>query len=105
MCVCVCGTLAAGAVVSQEEDDFVMVDRTSNTNLRHWTTALGYWACFMDGPQRVVVFSADQGINSHVFGGHSERPQLDVTMSLNAVVVSLVNDDFGREIATIGLTP
>ena len=90
--------------MSEDEEGFLVVGRTTGTVLKRWAAALGYWACFVDGPQRVAVFSESEDIISRVFGEHQEeRSQLDVTLSLSAVVVSLVNDELGQEIATIGL--
>ena len=83
-----------------------MVDQTADgAELRRYTTIQGCCTCFMDGPQRVAVFSRDEEVSCRVFSGHgAEISQLDAIMSLNAVVVSLINDDIGQEIATIGLT-
>ena len=65
----------------------------------------GYWTCFMDGLQRLLVFSMTDNIKSRVFDTQSvECPQLDLSLSLSTVMLSLVNDKVGREVATVGIT-
>ncbi|KAL5484369.1 hypothetical protein EMCRGX_G020850 [Ephydatia muelleri] len=65
----------------------------------------GHWTCFMDGPQRVLVFSVTNDIKNCVFGTQAtEHPQLDLIFSFKSVILSLVNDHVGQEIATIGVT-
>lgn len=59
----------------------------------------------MDGPQRVLVFSVTNDIKNCVFGTQAtEHPQLDLIFSFKSVILSLVNDHVGQEIATIGVT-
>ena len=81
-------------------------DRTaSKDTLSKDNSAESYWTCFMDGPQRAIVFSMTDDIKSRVFGTQAvECPQLDISLALRTVMLSLVNDDMGQEVATIGVT-
>jgi len=65
----------------------------------------GYWVSFLDGLQRVILFTPD----SYVYN-ISQRPSLvervntRLTASLLAVGLSLVDDNESREVAYLGLT-
>ena len=64
----------------------------------------GYWVSFQDGLQRTVLFTARKGVSNHVLmGNRTEQPSVDITLSLIAVGLSLVNDVKGTEIAYIGI--
>ena len=59
---------------------------------------------FQDGLQRTILFTANQDVSNHVLmGNRTEQPSIDVTLSLIAVGLSLVNDVKGTEIAYIGI--
>ena len=68
-----------------------------------------YWVSFRDGVQRIVLFTADRQVHDNVKdvleGTKTERAHLDVSLSLNALGVSLVNDELGMEVAYIALPP
>ena len=58
----------------------------------------------MDGLQRVVLFTANEAIQKHILEGNkTERAHLELTLSLSAVGISLVNDLKRLEVAYIGL--
>lgn len=65
----------------------------------------GYWVSFLDGLQRVIVFTPDTYVYKI-----AQRPSLverttaSVTIELLAMGLSLVNDIDGREVAYLGLT-
>lgn len=65
----------------------------------------GYWVSFLDGLQRVVIFTPDAYVYKI-----SQRPSLverataSITANLLAMGLSLVNDIESREIAYLGLT-
>ncbi len=68
------------------------------------TGGCGYWVSFRDGLQRVVLFTTDKTLRQHILEGNKlERPQVNLTVSLKSVGVSLVNDLLGLEIAYIGI--
>ncbi len=61
---------------------------------------------FLDGLQRVVLFTTSHTVWCHVMGGQkSERANLEVILSLSEVGLSLVNDERGIEVAYIGIRP
>lgn len=75
-----------------------------NAANRHGPT--GYWVSFLDGLQRVILFTTSHEIWQYVMGGQrTERANTEVTLSLNAVGLSLVNDEKGLEVAYIGIPP
>lgn len=65
----------------------------------------GYWVSFLDGLQRVIIFTPDCYVYKI-----SQRPSLaertsaSVTANLLAMGLSLVNDIDGKEVAYLGLT-
>ena len=64
----------------------------------------GYWISFQDGLQRTVLFTSSKEIRDRVLmGNKSEQPTVDVTLSLIAVGLSLVNDVKGIEVAYVGI--
>ncbi len=67
---------------------------------------VGYWVSFLDGLQRVILFTTSHEVWSHVMGGQkTERASTEVTLSLSEVGLSLVNDERGVEVAYIGIRP
>lgn len=78
----------------------------ANIYLHFRRGTVGYWISFQDGLQRTVLFTASKEINDRVLrGSKTEKPSVDVTLSLIAMGVSLVNDVKGLEIAYIGIPP
>jgi len=60
----------------------------------------------MDGLQRVVLFTASTSIWHNVFDGQkTEKAQMEISLSLRDVGLSLVNDERGLEVAYIGIPP
>ena len=59
---------------------------------------------FQDGLQRTILFTTNKDVSNHVLmGNRTEQPSVDITLSLIAVGLSLVNDVKGTEIAYIGI--
>lgn len=65
----------------------------------------GYWVSFLDGLQRVIIFTPDAYVYKI-----SQRPSLvertstSLTARLQAIGLSLVNDIEAKEVAYLGLT-
>ena len=65
----------------------------------------GYWVSFLDGLQRVIIFTPDAYVYKI-----AQRPSLvertstSVTVDLLAMGLSLVNDIESKEVAYLGLT-
>ena len=54
--------------------------------------------------QRILLFSTDTVLRQHILDGNTlERASLGLTLSLQSVGVSLVNDDLGLEVAYVGI--
>ncbi len=52
----------------------------------------------------MILFTTDAVLSQHILEGNRlERAQMDLTLSLQSVGVSLVNDILGREVAYIGI--
>ncbi|XP_064396100.1 intermembrane lipid transfer protein VPS13C-like isoform X3 [Halichondria panicea] len=68
---------------------------------------VGYWVSFLDGLQRVILFTTSHEVWSHVMGGQkTERASTELfSLSLREVGLSLVNDERGLEVAYIGIRP
>lgn len=67
---------------------------------------IGYWISFLDGLQRVILFTTSEEVCQHVIGGNkTERANTDISLSLEEVGLSLVNDHKGLEVAYIGIPP
>ena len=65
---------------------------------------LGYWMVFRDGQQRVLLFTTNNELKKVIMSGNQEeRPKLNVTVSLQSIGISLVNDTLGLEVAYIGI--
>ncbi len=65
----------------------------------------GYWKSFIDGIQRVVIFTPDEGVIDRIKAANSySQPLLDVCLSLEFVGVSLVDNRKKRELAYISLS-
>ena len=64
----------------------------------------GYWMSFIDGLQRVLIFTPDEGVIQHIKAVNSYSvPLFEVSLSLRAVGVSLVDNDKKRELAYIAV--
>lgn len=65
----------------------------------------GYWKSFIDGIQRVVIFTLDGGVIDRIKAANSySKPLFDVSLSLEFVGVSLVDNRRMRELAYISLS-
>nr|XP_032824603.1 vacuolar protein sorting-associated protein 13C-like isoform X1 [Petromyzon marinus] len=63
------------------------------------------WACFLDGLQRCLLFTADVAVVARAQDAPLvERARSRVALSLQALGLSLVNDDAKQEISFIGIT-
>jgi len=66
---------------------------------------LGYWVSFLDGIQRVIIFTPDAYV--YKIAQHpslAERTNATITASLLSMGLSLVDDIGSREVAYLGLT-
>jgi len=73
-------------------------------SLAYRPAKLGYWVCFRDGLQRVLFFTVDPFQCDRILQGtNMQRVNMDLTLSLESVGVSLVNDTRGLEVAFIGI--
>ncbi|GFT91712.1 vacuolar protein sorting-associated protein 13 [Nephila pilipes] len=64
-----------------------------------------YWVSFLDGMQRVLLFTDDLALATAAQeAGELERIEQEVTISLQGVGVSLVNNDTKAEILYVGMT-
>ncbi len=60
---------------------------------------------FRDGQQRVLLFTTNRALKDIIVGGdQEERPKYNVTVTLQSIGISLVNDMLGMEVAYIGIT-
>ena len=54
----------------------------------------------------MILFTTSHDVWQYVMGGQrTERANTEVTLSLNAVGLSLVNDEKGLEVAYVGIPP
>ncbi|GIY23535.1 vacuolar protein sorting-associated protein 13 [Caerostris darwini] len=64
-----------------------------------------YWVSFLDGMQRVLMFTDDlAAATAAQEAGELERIEQEITLSLQGVGISLVNNDTKAEILYIGMT-
>ncbi|XP_052457976.1 intermembrane lipid transfer protein VPS13C isoform X3 [Carassius gibelio] len=64
-----------------------------------------YWVSFLDGRQRVLIFTEDVGIVSKAQQAEAlEQSQQEVNISLKNLGLSLINNDIRQEIAYVGIT-
>ena len=64
----------------------------------------GYWKSFIDGLQRVLVFTRDEEVLDQIVAADSvSQNNVDVSLSLKSVGVSLVDNKRKREVAFIGI--
>ena len=65
----------------------------------------GYWVSFLDGLQRVIMFTPDAYVYKIAQRPSLiERTNISVTADLLAIGLSLVNDIDSKEVAYLGLT-
>ena len=64
-----------------------------------------YWKTFIDGLQRTLIFTPDEGVIDRIKAGSSYSvPQVEVSLSLRAIGLSLVDNHKKRELAYIAAT-
>ncbi|KAA0723284.1 Vacuolar protein sorting-associated protein 13C [Triplophysa tibetana] len=64
-----------------------------------------HWVSFLDGRQRVLIFTEDVGIVTKARQAEElEQFQQEVNISLQNLGLSLINNDLGQEIAYVGIT-
>ncbi|XP_062515201.1 intermembrane lipid transfer protein VPS13C-like isoform X4 [Corticium candelabrum] len=64
-----------------------------------------YWASFLDGLQRVLLFTNDKRVvEKATETEHVERPDLEISFALQGVGIALVNNYRGVTAAYIGIT-
>jgi len=65
----------------------------------------GYWIVFRNGQQRVLLFTTNSELKEVIVSGsNEERPKYNLSVSLQSIGLSLVNDTLGLEVAYIGIT-
>ena len=65
----------------------------------------GFWRSFIDGIQRVVVFTPNEGVIDQIKAENSySQPLFEVSLSLQTVGLSLVDNQKKRELAYIALS-
>ena len=65
----------------------------------------GHWKSFIDGLQRVLVFTMDQDVLDRIVAADSvSQNNIDVSLTLKSVGLSLVDNKRKREVAFIGIT-
>ena len=65
----------------------------------------GFWRSFIDGIQRVVVFTPNEGVIDRIKAENSySQPLFEVSLSLQTVGLSLVDNQKKRELAYIALS-
>lgn len=64
-----------------------------------------HWVSFLDGRQRVLIFTEDVGIVTKARQAEElEQFQQEVNISLRNLGLSLINNDIRQEIAYVGIT-
>ncbi|XP_053128095.1 intermembrane lipid transfer protein VPS13C isoform X2 [Hemicordylus capensis] len=64
-----------------------------------------HWVSFLDGRQRVLLFTDDVGLVSKARQAEEmEQPDQEINVSLHSLGLSLVNNDSKQEISYIGIT-
>ena len=65
----------------------------------------GHWVSFLDGLQRVLLFTHDVGILDRLRAcDHSTHNKLQLSLLIRSIGVSLVNNVGSKEVAYIGIT-
>ena len=65
----------------------------------------GYWKSFIDGLQRVVIFTPDNSVLERIRAENSySMPLFEASLSLKSIGVSFVDNDKRRELAYIAIT-
>ncbi|KAI6240270.1 Vacuolar protein sorting-associated protein 13C [Aphelenchoides fujianensis] len=68
------------------------------------TSAYNYWASFLNGRQRTILFTADLSVATTAKEAYEvERMDKQVELSLNGINLSLVNNRVGQEILCLGI--
>ena len=65
----------------------------------------GYWKSFIDGLQRVIIFTPDEGVLERIRAENSYSvPLFEASLSFRSIGLSLVDNDKRRELAYIAIT-
>lgn len=68
------------------------------------TSIRGYWKSFIDGLQRVLVFTMDEDTIDRIVAADTiSQNNLEVSLRLKSVGISLVDNKRKREVAYIGI--
>jgi len=63
-----------------------------------------YWVSFLDGIQRVLLFTADDTVAQDAqCAGEIETPNMTVTISIHGLGLSLVNNITKQELLYVGI--
>ena len=64
----------------------------------------GYWKSFVDGLQRVLIFTPDEGVIDRIKAANSYSiPLFEATLSVRNIGISLVDNNKKRELAYIAI--
>lgn len=65
----------------------------------------GHWVSFLNGLQRVLVFTHDESIIDRLKSvDQVTRNKLELSLSMKSIGISLINDIKRNEVAYIGVT-
>ena len=65
----------------------------------------GHWKSFIDGLQRVLVFTRDEDVIDRIQAADTiSKNDAEMTLTLRSVGISLVDNKRKREVAYIGIT-
>lgn len=66
----------------------------------------GYWKSFIDGIQRVLLFTPDEGVLMGIRSANSfSIPKFEASLSLRAIGLSLVDNRRKQELSYISVQP
>ena len=66
----------------------------------------GYWKSFVDGLQRVLIFTPDETVLMKIQAANSfSIPLFEASLTFKAIGLSLVDNDRKRELAYVSVSP
>lgn len=66
----------------------------------------GYWKSFIDGLQRVLIFTPDEEVLSRIKAANSfSVPLFEAALTLKAIGLSMVDNLRKKEVAYISISP
>lgn len=65
----------------------------------------GYWKSFVDGLQRILIFTPDEGVIDRIKAANSYSiPLFEASLAIRNIGISLVDNQKRRELAYIAIT-